>query len=176
MATSQKFQFLASQLMGLGDRFRNEAQQTESNAISRRYQKLAENKFGEDVKRANMNLAFTKFEQAAQQEAANILTKSGKPVTPETLAATLPLGKKNVWVSSPEFQKALGSEFADVFTPKPVSTNPLGDTGGPFVPSAPAPQTQPLKERRMIQDKFPTPKLYRPKPAGRRTSTGDYRY
>lgn len=57
MSSKQSVQFLASQLMGLGDRFRQQGNTETQTAIQKRYQVLAEQKFNEEQKRAMQQLA-----------------------------------------------------------------------------------------------------------------------
>ena len=119
MASKDSVRYFNSQLMGLGDRFRQGAQRDTENkradaalSLQNRYQGMAERRFSEDMKQSKANAAMFKFNDLANIEAAKILTQKGMTVTEENMRAVMPEAKKRVYRSFPgDTASSLGPEY-----------------------------------------------------------------
>ena len=94
MASKQSMQFLASQLMGLGDRGRASAQQDKTNAMQERYFALAQNKSNEEREKLLNQQVFEKFGAAYQMlgSTPDAAAKAYSAMTPEEQQRLGPMG------------------------------------------------------------------------------------
>ena len=108
MADKDSIRFLASQLMGLGDRARQDTQSAQSNAMQKRYAQLAEMKFGQEKQIQDQQTAVGALEQAAQSKAAFDM-QAAKDNDPTHLALYIAKAKQKIYNQHPELQSKLPS-------------------------------------------------------------------
>ena len=116
MADKDSIRFLASQLMGLGDRARQDTQSAQSNAMQKRYAQLAEMKFGQEKQIQDQQTAVGALDQIAQSKAVSDM-QMAKDNDPTHLALYVAKAKQEIYNQHPELQKQLPSALSGMKIP-----------------------------------------------------------